>query len=556
MRNNQPVTGREHELREGAYIVSMTNPQGIITYVNDEFVQISGFTREELIGQPHNLVRHPEMPPAAFADLWATAKAGKPWFGLVKNRCKNGDHYWVDANVTPVLDQGHISGYVSIRSKPSRSQIREAQRAYGILNEGKGWSDTEVRRWMPFPRLTTRARLRLGFGFLVALMVGGALAQVGFLASASGAVNHAAEIAQGAEAKAQFSLVAGRISATMWVAVLGGVLASFVALGVASLLMRLLRLQLGGDPEEALRLVREVAAGDMRVDVDLLPGDHTSLLATLTKMQSYLKGTVNRIRFDGERVAGSATQLSAATHEITATSRELARNSEAEREAVERMASAMTELTASIQEVASNVKASQQQAQEAVQATETGDRSGDAAMTAMSKVEEATGQVVQAVRVIQEIARQTNLLSLNAAIEAAKAGASGKGFAVVAEEVRKLAERSAQSAREIASLIEMSNGAVTQGRETVQDAVHSLGDIRDHIGQVTSMALEISSAAEEQSKASAEVAEQVEHSAQKAGENASASVQLSATVETLSRHADELASTAAGLTDLAKQFRT
>jgi len=223
---------------------------------------------------------------------------------------------------------------------------------------------------------------------------------------------------------------------------------------------------------------------------------------------------------------------------------------------VERMASAMTELSASIVEVANNVKVSQRQAEEAVSATEAGDRSGEAAMAAMGQVEESTAKVVHAVRVIQEIARQTNLLSLNAAIEAAKAGSLGKGFAVVAEEVRKLAERSAQSAREIAGLIEVSNEAVARGKDTVQGAVQSLGDIRDHIGQVTSMAMEISSAAEEQGVASAEVAKQVDLTAQKAGENASASVQLSSTVESISRSSENLAVTAAGLTALAKAFRT
>ena len=101
MRNNQPVTLVEHQLQDGAFIVSTTDAKGNITFVNEEFVRISGFQRDELLDQPHNLVRHPDMPPGAFADLWATVKAGEPWQGLVKNRCKNGDFYWVDANVTP-----------------------------------------------------------------------------------------------------------------------------------------------------------------------------------------------------------------------------------------------------------------------------------------------------------------------------------------------------------------------------------------------------------------------------------------------------------------------
>ncbi|BDU78162.1 methyl-accepting chemotaxis protein [Mesoterricola sediminis] len=522
MRNNQPITQVEHQLREGAFIVSMTDPQGRITYVNDEFIRISGFTEAELIGQPHNLVRHPEMPAAAFADLWATVKAGKPWFGLVKNRCKNGDFYWVDANVTPVMERGQVAGYVSIRSKPSLAQIREAQRVYALANKGKTLAETAIHPWIPFAGIPTQTRFWAGLGIKTALV-------------------------------AAVAAIAAQGGAWAWGAGIAGVAVSGI---IGVLLMKGLKGQLGGDPGEAIRLVRAIAAGDMRVEVDTAPGDTTSLLATLRVMQSNLKGMVNRIRFDGVRVAETAEHFAAATHQIAATSREVARNSEEEREAVERMASAMTELSASIVEVAGNVKASQRQAQQAVEAAEAGDRSGEAAIAAMGQVEDSAAKVVHAVRVIQEIARQTNLLSLNAAIEAAKAGASGKGFAVVAEEVRKLAERSAQSAREIAGLIEVSNEAVTRGKDTVQEAVQSLGDIREHIGQVTSMALEISSAAEEQSIASAEVAKQVDLTAQKATENASASVQLSSTVENISRSSDGLALTAAGLTALAKQFRT
>ncbi|BDU74314.1 methyl-accepting chemotaxis protein [Mesoterricola silvestris] len=553
MRNNQPVTSVEHHLKDGAFIVSMTDPQGRITFVNDEFVRMSGFTAEELMGQPHNLVRHPFMPAAAFADLWATAKSGKPWFGIVKNRCKNGDFYWVDANITPVMERGQITGYVSIRSRPSKAQVREAERVYAHLNAGKSMAEATAQPWMPLRSWSSRSRMVAGFAAL-----GGIVALVGALNLAtllkvSAGVKQIQDSGAAPRGLAEIGALAdggiGLLGAGGLAALLGGA-------AIAWLLIRAQRLQLGGDPDTAIGIVQQIAQGDLRVEIDTPPGDVTSLLARLRTMQSNLKGMVNRIRFDGTRVTETAESFSAATHQIAATSRELARNSEEERIAVERMASAMTELSASIQEVASNVKASQRQAQEAVTATEAGDRSGEAAMVAMAQVEEATTKVVQAVRVIQEIARQTNLLSLNAAIEAAKAGSLGKGFAVVAEEVRKLAERSAQSAREIASLIEVSNEAVTQGRTTVQGAVDALGDIRDHIGQVTSMAMEISASAEEQSTASSEVASQVERSAAKATENASASVQLSSTVETISAHSDQLAHTAEGLAALARQFRT
>ena len=135
MRNNQPVTQREVDYSADIRIISMTDLQGNITFVNRDFIQISGFSEEELIGSPHNMVRHPDMPPAAYEDLWQTVKSGKTWRAMVKNRCKNGDHYWVDAYVMPIVQNGKPIGYQSVRSKPSREQVAEAeaQLALGAL---------------------------------------------------------------------------------------------------------------------------------------------------------------------------------------------------------------------------------------------------------------------------------------------------------------------------------------------------------------------------------------------------------------------------------------
>src|SRR5450830_574600 len=130
MRTNLPVTEVEHLLKDGASIVSKTDLQGNILYVNPYFIEVSGFTEAELIGAPQNIVRHPDMPVEAFADLWKTLKSGMPWTGMVKNRCKNGDYYWVLANVTPIRDGGQPVGYMSVRTTPSRKQVKETEEIY------------------------------------------------------------------------------------------------------------------------------------------------------------------------------------------------------------------------------------------------------------------------------------------------------------------------------------------------------------------------------------------------------------------------------------------
>ena len=140
MRHNQPVTTTEYRIQPGQSIVSKTDTKGRITYVNPTFVEVSGFSEVELLGKAHNLVRHPAMPPEAFADMWRTLQGGEPWTGLVKNRCKNGDFYWVVANVAPIRERGQITGYMSVRTAPTREQVETASALYRKFtdNEARG----------------------------------------------------------------------------------------------------------------------------------------------------------------------------------------------------------------------------------------------------------------------------------------------------------------------------------------------------------------------------------------------------------------------------------
>ncbi|WP_312553841.1 PAS domain-containing protein, partial [Massilia sp.] len=137
MRTNLPVTGIEYPMKEGQSIVSKTDTKGRITYVNPSFIEVSGFSEEELLGKPHNIVRHPDMPPEAFADMWGTLQAGRPWTAMVKNRRKNGDFYWVVANVVPVKEGGQVIGYMSVRTTPTREQVEAADALYRKFRAGQ-----------------------------------------------------------------------------------------------------------------------------------------------------------------------------------------------------------------------------------------------------------------------------------------------------------------------------------------------------------------------------------------------------------------------------------
>jgi aerotaxis receptor len=180
MRTNMPVTNAEYILKETETVVSKTDLNGNITYVNHDFCKISGFSEEELIGSPQNIVRHPDMPAEAFKDFWSTIKAGKAWTGMVKNRCKNGDYYWVEANAAPMLEDGKMVGYTSVRVKPSREQVAAAEQAYRAIKSGSNEFEVHggsivarsfFRRFDVLAILSIRSKIMLSSGLLTLLFI-------------------------------------------------------------------------------------------------------------------------------------------------------------------------------------------------------------------------------------------------------------------------------------------------------------------------------------------------------------------------------------------------
>jgi len=303
--------------------------------------------------------------------------------------------------------------------------------------------------------------------------------------------------------------------------------------------------------------MERMVAGDFSRGVEVRSQDELGRMAQdFNAMLARFQELFSQLRDASKRVASGSTELSATAGEVARATSDIAKSAEGQRTASERTATAMTQFAASIQEVSQNVRSSNLRTETMQKAADEGAHQGTATVSAMEAIRQSTQQMVKAVQVIQDIARQTNLLSLNAAIEAAKAGVHGKGFAVVAEEVRKLAERSALAAKEIGDLISQTEAAMQEGVRTVQATDSTIRTIQENIAAVVSAAREIGSATEEQERTADEVAAQVEQTARSSEHSAAASTELAATVEEVNRTADYLANLAEELSSSLARFKT
>ena len=273
MKKNLPVTQKENNYSDDAVIISITDLKGRITYVNNDFVGISGFKEEELVGQNHNVVRHPDMPPLAFEDLWKTVKRGESWRGVVKNRCKNGDHYWVEAYVTPVYERGEVVGYQSVRSKPSRKQIEQAAALYAQLNEGRRQTLPRSRRLNDIP---LNLRISLAFITLVGLNVlGGA-----------------------------FTLMVPAQAFVITVASTVGIAA------VAALTWWLLARTVVKPMQAIVGAAKTIASGDLTQRIEVGGNDEIGQMQQAVKlMQARLRTIIGRLAENSQNVAAAAEQL-------------------------------------------------------------------------------------------------------------------------------------------------------------------------------------------------------------------------------------------------------
>ncbi|MFP1879321.1 methyl-accepting chemotaxis protein [Lonsdalea quercina] len=463
MRVNTPVTQQEYSLSADTTLMSTTDIKSHITYANSAFIRVSGFDAEELMGQPHNIVRHPDMPPAAFADMWYTLQQGDSWTGMVKNRRRNGDYYWVRANVTPVYHNDKLSGYISVRNTPEAEEVKAAAALYdAVIKQQAGrrkfYKGLVVRTGLLsvlslFQKMPVRWRLRC------AVLAGG---MIPFLLSLSGA----------------------------------GILPqAFASLLTMLLLDIFLQQQIARPLQTLLRQAQRVVSGRK---VDALRFNRVDEIGMLLRVVNQFSLNLNSLVDDvSTQVAGMKSvseQLAAGNVDLSQRTEETAGN-------LQQTAAAIEEITSAVHQSAETAANAIQLTDDATQAAQQGGDIMRQTVEMMSAINAASAKVVDIIAVIDSIAFQTNILALNAAVEAARAGEQGKGFAVVAAEVRQLAQNSASAAKEIKALIDDNVASVQNGSHLVEKADQHISSIVEHVGQVSGLIHEIGLATREQTSA-------------------------------------------------------
>lgn len=508
MRKNLPVTDREITFGSNTKLISVTDTQGTILECNDAFVEVSGFEKHELIGQPHNMVRHPDMPTEAYKKMWHYLKAGKPWMGLVKNRCKNGDFYWVNAYVTPVTQNGKVIGYESVRSCPSRQDVERAAKLYRDINAGK----------------TKRAALPISLenAFLI-LSIAICAGLFGF----------------GLKALSELALLVSVIIFAFWI--------SLNRKKTLNALNEMLNLAFSD--ELAVQSYTEET------------GDLGKLKVAILSQLAHLGTVITRI----ESAALVVAKESEKGAELTAKTR---KDIESQQSETMQVATAMNEMSTTIAEVSKHVSNTAIQADTANHLASKGNEVANVTRGSIQKlkltveqigssvrgVSEQTARIANAAQMIEQIADQTNLLALNAAIEAARAGEQGRGFAVVADEVRNLARRTQESTKEIYGIVtelthragdavKIADAGAIDAEEGLSNVIESgkmLSGISESIGQIASMSTQMAAAVEEQAHVAEDINRQIVNISTLADLSNDSSMQLSETTIYLNKIADEL----------------
>lgn len=506
MRTNLPVTQNEYQFPGNETLLSTTDTASHITYANAAFVRTSGYSTDEILGQPHNMVRHPDMPAEAFADMWRSLKEGQSWTALVKNRREDGDHYWVRANAAPMRRNGQLVGYLSVRTKPSRAEIEASASLYKRFKSGEASGlafhrglivRTGFLRWMSALQTMNSAwRVRLPL-LVIAAMTGVALSQASLATSAF--------------------LTIG------------------MTVGIGLLLANLfIEAQLSSPLSKILGVAQQVASGEPGEALNFNRCDEIGLIARAINQSGLnLQSLVADVLEQASGVQVASMEIASATNDLSGRTEQTASN-------LQQTAAAMEQQTASVRQ---NSESANQASQLARAASEVAMRGGAAMAnveSTMGMIAKSSNKIADIIGVIDGIAFQTNILALNAAVEAARAGEQGRGFAVVASEVRSLAGRSAAAAREIKGLIDESVSNVADGSAHVADAGRTMGEVVQQIQRVNDLMAEITAASKEQSQGVSQVGQAVAQLDEMTQQNAAMVEQSSASAISMGDQAQRL----------------
>ncbi|MBN6044643.1 PAS domain-containing protein [Citrobacter sp. ku-bf4] len=451
------VTQQNTPLDDDTTLMSTTDLHSYITHANDTFVNISGYSLNELLSQPHNLVRHPDMPKAAFADMWYTLQQGEPWSGIVKNRRKNGDHYWVRANAVPMVREGNVTGYMSIRTRATDAEIATVEPLYKALNEGR------CRR-----RIHKGLVVRKGWlGKLPAMPVRWRVRSVMVLITAALAA-------------------ALHLSGAPWLAQL--MCALVMLLGTAAFEWQIVR-----PIENVAKQALKVATGERNSVVHLNRSDELGLtLRAIGQLGLMCRWLINDVSSQVSSVRSGSETLAKGNEDLNKHTRQTVDN-------VQQTVTTMNQMAASVKQNSETASAADKLSIAASSAATQGGEAMDTVIKTMDDIANSTQRIGTITTLINDIAFQTNILALNAAVEAARAGEQGKGFAVVAGEVRHLASRSASAANDIRKLIDASADKVQSGSQQVHAAGRTMDDIVSQVQNVTQLIAQISHSTLEQS---------------------------------------------------------
>jgi aerotaxis receptor len=451
MRSTLPMTDRELVLEDGKNIVSTTDMKGNITFANATLIEISGFSEQELLGATRASLFHPDMPSQTEADLRRTVEAGTPWRGLVKQRCKDGAHFWIIANVTPVIENGAMTGFMSVCTRPKREQITKAEQLYRDLRAGHPGGPVLL-RGAAAPRgwrkhadalrdISLAWRLALCFGALAALALG----------------------------MAAHAVVAYPDS---WLHLQAGAM-----IVLALFCWRNLHRAIIAPIEDSINALRTLAGGDLTTRIAVDRHDELGQLqAFVRQLNLNLSSMIGDIR-------GNFALTRSTTSQVRSSNLELSARTEAQAGNLEQTSASMAQITATVGQTADNVSEASQIAREATALAERAGVAVAEVIAAMGDISGASRRIVDIISLIDGIAFQTNILSLNAAVEAARAGESGRGFAVVASEVRNLAQRSAAAAKDINALISMSAKQIDAGTGMANHAGQNMDEVMVAIGK-------------------------------------------------------------------------